>query len=268
MRADYGLDAPPVVRNLMVAGVGGLLVWSTAAAGLWSGALEFAVGGTDVRIGLAPAGLGVGLGCLAMAAWMIWSSRIGKVRERERLLDTIAWRGDEQVLDLGCGRGLMLIGAARRLRSGRAVGVDLWRTEDLGGNSAAAARTNAELEGVADRVSFETADMRRLPLANGSVDVVLSQAAVHNIEDPAGRRQALDEVARVLRPGGTVLLADIRHLEEYAGVLRERGLTARVEGSRAVRGMLAVITFGALRPGVVRAWRAAPRYPLAFPAGG
>jgi len=38
---------------------------------------------------------------------------VGKVRERERLLDTLTWRGDEQVLDLGCGRGLMLIGAAR-----------------------------------------------------------------------------------------------------------------------------------------------------------
>ena len=255
-RADYGLDAPPVVRNLLTAGIGGLVVWGTAAAHLWSGSAAFTIAGNEVRLGIAPAGLWIGIGCLAMAAWMIWSSKVGKVRERERLLDTLTWRGDEQVLDLGCGRGLMLIGAARRLRKGRAIGVDLWRTVDLGGNSAAAAQANAAIEGVADRVTFETADMRALPLASASVDVVLSQAAVHNIAEASGRRQAIEEVARVLRPGGTVLLADIRHLDEYAEVLRERGLTAEVEGSVVGRALLAVVTFGALRPGVLRGRRA------------
>ena len=254
-RADYGLDAPPVVRNLLIAGIGGVVVWGTAAARLWSGEAGFTVARNEVRVGIAPAGLWIGIGCLAMAAWLIWSSRVGKVRERERLLDTLIWRGDEQVLDLGCGRGLMLIGAARRLRTGRAIGVDLWRTEDLGGNSPAAARANAAIEGVADRVTFETADMRALPLASGSIDVVLSQAAVHSIVAASGRRQALEEVARVLRPGGTVLLADIRHVDEYAAVLRERGLTAEVEGSVVGRGLLALVTFGALRPGVLRGRR-------------
>jgi len=255
-RADYGLDAPPVVRNLLIAGLGGFVIWGTAAARLWSGRVRFTLGGNEVRVGIAPAGLWIGIGCLAMAAWMIWSSKVGKVRERERLLDTLTWRGDEQVLDLGCGRGLMLIGAARRLRTGRAIGVDLWRTADLGGNSPAAAQANAAIEGVADRVMFETADMRALPLATASIDVVLSQAAVHNVAEASGRRQALDEVARVLRPGGTVLLADIRHLGEYAEVLRERGLTAEVEGSVVGRALLAVVTFGALRPGVLRGRRA------------
>jgi arsenite methyltransferase len=254
-RADYGLDAPPVVRNLLIAGIGGFIIWGTAKAHLWSGSAGFTVAGNEVHVGIAPAGLGIGVGCLAMAAWMIWSSRVGKVRERERLLDTLTWRGDEQVLDLGCGRGLMLIGAARRLRTGRAIGVDLWRTEDLGGNSPAAAQANAAIEGVADRVTFETADMRALPLASASIDVVLSQAAVHNIAEPSGRRQAMEEVARVLRPGGTVLLADIRHLDEYAAVLRERGFTAEVEGSVIIRWMLALVTFGALRPGVLRGRR-------------
>ncbi|HET9038675.1 MAG TPA: class I SAM-dependent methyltransferase [Gemmatimonadales bacterium] len=260
-RAAYGLDAPPVVRNLLIAGTTGILVWGAAALGLWSGVLRFTMGAIDLRAGVAPAGLCVGMGCLAMAAWMIWSSRVGKVRERERLLDTLTWRGDERVLDLGCGRGLMLIGAARRLRTGRAIGIDLWRSEDLGGNSPAAARANADVEGVTDRVTLETADMRMLPLPSGSIDVVLSQAAVHNIPDAQGRRQALGEVVRVLRPGGTALLADIRHLDEYARVLREGGLSADVEGCALTRGVLALLTFGALRPGVVRA-----RQPQSSPA--
>jgi trans-aconitate methyltransferase len=50
----------------------------------------------------------------------------GKLRVWERELDRVGLRGDEQLLDLGCGRGAMLIEAAKRLPTGRAVGVDLW----------------------------------------------------------------------------------------------------------------------------------------------
>ena len=77
-RADYGLDAPPVVRNLLIAGMGGLVVWETAVARLWSGNAGFTFAGNEVRVGIAPAGLWIGVGCLAMAAWMIWSSRVGR----------------------------------------------------------------------------------------------------------------------------------------------------------------------------------------------
>jgi SAM-dependent methyltransferase len=256
-RPDYGLDAPPVVRNLLLAGAAGLVLWLGAAVRLWSGDIRVPLGADTLRIVLAPAALSIGLTCLAMAAWMVWSSKVGKVRERERLLDTLAWRGDEQVLDVGCGRGLMLIGAARRLRAGRATGIDLWRREDLGGNVPDAALANAVAEGVRDRVTLETADMRVLPFADASFDVILSQAAVHNVPEAAGRRAAVEEMARVLRPGGTVLLSDIRNLGEYARALRAAGLDVSIEGSAVERALLGVITFGALRPGVVRARRAA-----------
>lgn len=252
-KPDYGLDAPPVVRNLLVAAVVGLGLWASAAAGIWTGAVHVPLGGTELRIVVAPAAISIGATCLAMAIWMIWSSKVGKVRERERLLDTIAWRGDEQVLDVGCGRGLMLVGAARRLVSGRATGVDLWRSQDLAGNAPEATLANAVAEGVRDRVTLETADMRALPFGDAVFDVILSQAAVHNVSHAPGRRQALEEMARVLRPGGTILLADIRHLGEYADALRGRGLKAGVEGSAVGRGLLGLITFGSLRPGLVRA---------------
>lgn len=254
---DYGLDAPPVVRNLGLAAGVGLGVWASAAAGLWSGAVRIPFGTDALRVVLAPAGLSIGVASLLMALWMIWSSKVGKLRDRERLLGSLAWRGDEQVLDVGCGRGLLLVGAAKRLRTGRAVGLDLWRSEDLAGNTPEAARTNASAEGVSERIGVETGDMRTLPFADASFDLVLSRFAIHNLSRAADRRQATGEIARVLRPGGTILLADIRHLDEYAAVLREKGLAVTVEGPAVGRGLLALITFGALRPGVVRARRPA-----------
>jgi arsenite methyltransferase len=257
-RPDYGLDAPPVVRNLLLAALGGLMLWGGSGLGLWSGVLRLSLGGNRLSIVVAPAGLSVALGCGVMALWMIWSSRVGKVRGRERLLDRLRWSGAERVLDVGCGRGLLLVGAAKRLTTGQAVGIDLWRAQDLAGNAPAALWANARAEGVADRVSVQTADMRRLPFGAETFDVILSQAAVHNLRDASDRRLAIEEIARVLRPAGEVLVADIRHLDEYAAVLRGRGLTVTVEGSRLGRALWAVLTAGALRPGVLHAGAAQP----------
>src|SRR5262249_24934071 len=148
--------------------------------------------------------------------WMVWNSKSGKVAEREKLLARIAWRGDEQVLDLGCGRGLMLIGAAKRLTTGKATGIDIWQAEDLTGNNPEATLENARREGVAARVDVKSADMRELPFPDRSVDVVVSRAAIHNIYSADGRARAIREVARVLKPGGRALIEDIRHHREYA----------------------------------------------------
>ena len=96
-RPDYGLDAPGVVRNLLFAGAVGLLAVAARVAGVWHERMRAAV----VLMPLMFAGLAMGLTGLLM----VWHSRIGKVRERERHLDRLPWRGDETVLDVGCGRG-------------------------------------------------------------------------------------------------------------------------------------------------------------------
>ncbi len=57
---------------------------------------------------------------------MVWSSRVAKLKLRDRLLDSLALKGDEKILDVGCGRGLLLIGAAKRLKTGKATGIDVW----------------------------------------------------------------------------------------------------------------------------------------------
>ena len=252
-RPDYGLDAPGVVRNLLIAGALGLLIWGTAYFGLWSGLLAGRVFGVELRFPAAGA-LWPGAGCTAMALWMLWTSKVGKVRDRERLLDRIPWTGTERVLDVGCGRGLMLIGAARRLTSGRATGIDIWQAEDLSGNRPEAALENARREGVADRVDVRTADMRKMPFDDGAFDVVLSSQAIHNISDSAGRAQAIGEIARVLAPGGRALIRDIRHLTDYRSVLAASGITdVRSLDSRLMTVFLALVTFGSLRPGTLLA---------------
>lgn len=106
---------------------------------------------------------------------------------------------------------------------GRAIGIDIWRSEDQSGNSQAAVLANAEAEGVRERVEVQTADARELPFAEASFDVVVSSWALHNIEGADEGGRALREIMRVLKPKGRLALIDIQHVSEYAGVLRRGG---------------------------------------------
>ena len=184
----YGVDAAPVPAVLGAVGV---------ACGLAAG---------RVRSGRIAAGTSAAV-LLATTGVYLHTTLRGKRRVWDRELDRAALKGTEQLLDLGCGRGAVLIEAARRLPAGRAVGVDLW-TKDQSGNRPEVTLANAAAAGVADRVEVRTADITALPFPDGSFDVVTSAMVIHNIPSPEARYRALDEAMRVLRPGGQLLIAD------------------------------------------------------------
>jgi SAM-dependent methyltransferase len=209
-REFYGIDAPVIVRNL--AGGGVILLVAGLAAGGWQPATPFA-----------PTLQGTGTGMLLGALWMLISSLWLKRMLVRRLLRQRQWRGDEKVLDVGCGRGLAAIAAARLVPNGAVSAVDLWQSVDLSGNGPQALLANARAAGVESRLNVDTGDARALPYADESFDVVTSMTAIHNIGDEAGRRKAIDEIWRVVRPGGQILIFDIMHARAYLRYLRDRG---------------------------------------------
>lgn len=219
-RADYGIDAPTVIRNLVIRGtlaliIGGVVYFALQnAPGIWN----------VVGLGVLVVGIINFVSQLLFAGVMVWSSRVGKLRARDRLLNRIPWKGTETVLDLGCGRGLLLVGAAKRLTTGRAIGVDIWQQEDQANNSKEATLANASAENVRDRVEVRDADMRQLPFKDGAIDVIISNLAIHNIYQRAERAKALAEISRVLKPGGHVAIMDFQHVDQYAEAFREAGL--------------------------------------------
>ncbi|MGH8212873.1 MAG: class I SAM-dependent methyltransferase, partial [Rhodanobacteraceae bacterium] len=163
---------------------------------------------------------------LALAGVYLHTTLRGKFLVWRELLDGMALRGNERLLDLGCGRGAVLLMAAGYLSGSRAVGVDIWSNKDQSGNAMDVTRANAAAEGVADRVELHTADMRKLPFENEGFDVIVSNVAIHNIGTQAGRDQAIDEAWRVLRPGGRLFIADISRSRRYQQRLVELGASA------------------------------------------
>jgi SAM-dependent methyltransferase len=213
---DFGYDGPRGLALLLLVSLGSaaLAVWLH----FWQGVPSWGI--LLVQVAL----LVVAVDCLLLASSLVLYSKIVKPREAERLLDLVPWCGLEQVLDVGCGRGLLLVSAARRLTAGRAVGVDVWRGLQLSGNSPQAVEDNARRAGVAERVEVKDGDARSLPFPDASFDVVLSSLVLHNIPRRAERRQAVREIARVLKPGGRVAILDVRHTRDYIHVLRDCGL--------------------------------------------
>jgi arsenite methyltransferase len=104
------------------------------------------------------------------------------------------------VLDIGCGAGTDLLLAARQVGpTGRAIGVDMTEAmRERASNGAASC-------GLAN-VEVRPGDATRLPVEDRSVDVVISNGVLNLVPE---KERAVAEIARVLKPGGSVQIADI-----------------------------------------------------------
>jgi arsenite methyltransferase len=215
-RGRYGVDGDYRLIPAPVVFVGYLLLCLAAAvlAAVW-----LMTGRTLPGVGAAA----VGVILVATGISILRFSRRGKFEVWARLLTGISLRGDERVLDLGCGRGAVLLAAAKLVPRGTAVGVDIWRPDQTG-NSMQATLANADAEGVANRIALHTRDMTDLQFPEASFDVVVSSLAIHNLPGNQARLAAIDEAVRVLRPGGHIVIADLGFTRLYATRLKQLGM--------------------------------------------
>ena len=211
-RASYGFDAPYV--PIFLCGWGSLLIGAGVVVALTIGPWVALGAARDRRVHPVERDQ---LRVHDPAREVRWSG--------PRWWPLLPWSGTETVIDLGCGRGAVLVRAAQRVPHGRALGVDIWRRVDQTGNNADATRRN-----LADRRRDQPGALvhrrhARVAAPEQRADVVVSSLAIHNIPDAAGRRLAIEEAYRALRPGGRLLVADFRATSEYVDTLRTLGAT-------------------------------------------
>jgi arsenite methyltransferase len=145
---------------------------------------------------------------LLIGTWMLVYSSWIKLWHRDVILKEAAVRSRQRVLDVGTGRGLLAIAAARK--GAQVTALDHWSAKDLTGNGRQAFERNCGLERTPD-IRLMDGDAQRLPFADKSFDAVVSHFVVHNIPSA--------EMWRVLRSGGVLVLSDFSKTKEYAQVL-------------------------------------------------
>lgn len=118
---------------------------------------------------------------------------------KRRLLEIAELKGRDRVLDLGCGTGTLAI-AARQAQPGAEV-------TGLDGDAEVLERARQKASSADAQIHFDQGLSTDLPYGDGSFDVVLSTLFFHHLE-PAAKRATASEIARVLHPGGRLLVAD------------------------------------------------------------
>lgn len=119
---------------------------------------------------------------------------------KRRVLERAAIRDGERVLDLACGTGTLAIQVAERLPAADVTGVD--------GDPEILQRARSKAERAGAKVGFDEGLSTELPYEDASFDVVLSTLFFHHLTDSAKRRTA-EQVHRVLRPGGRLVVGDL-----------------------------------------------------------
>lgn len=125
----------------------------------------------------------------------MWFLRWYAIRRALMLVD----RGT--AVDLGCGPGLLVVEMAQRAPGLQVTGIDLAQ------EMLSQADIYAQRSQITDRVAFRYGDAAQIPFPDQSIDLVVSSLSLHHWHDPV---VVLDEIDRVLRPGGGYMIFDLR----------------------------------------------------------
>ncbi len=226
---DYDLHIPkPLTYPLPVGIISGLL----------GGLLYFLLQKSNPKIAGFLGGISILAGGVYVGIWTIvkrFTNLERRLKARDKFLNQIPWQGDETVLDVGCGNGILILSAAKQLTTGKGIGIDLW-TEGSGDQHQEAFQENAQLEGVVDRVSLKNEDVRQLPYDNEFFDVIITGLTMHHLGFDTDK--AMSEMTRVLKPGGHMAVYDEPSTVFYCEkLMRQNGLQVEKKSMDMVFGI-------------------------------
>ena len=240
-KPNYGIDAPGLQRQFLI--FGGVATVMMIIVLAIEGLPTYLQRGTALVSGL------VAVYLFFMASLMWYSSRIWKVRNLQRMFGHLPEFQPNRILDVGCGRGMMAIEAARHYPDASVTGVDIWSSVDQSGNTPDTCLENSRLAGVEERVDVQTGDARDLPFKDSTFDLVVSHWVLHNLPSAADRKKAIEEINRVLADQGCLLLVDIDCIEEYWNSLTDLDWQPlQCIGPNAFERFAGRMSFGSFRP--------------------
>lgn len=131
------------------------------------------------------------------------------------LISYIDWDGAGKAIDIGCGSGALTIEIARKYSHANLTGIDYWGSGwDY---SKKQCEENAYLEGVSDRAEFVRTSASKLPFADETFDLAISNLAFHEVKDSKNKIDLIREALRVVKKGGKFVFQDLFLLKTYYG---------------------------------------------------
>ena len=217
--ADYQWRVPSLFRHMSIVGIIALVV----AMLLTHLGITYALG---IGVGAAVL-LHVPIVGVTIAGWFLRRARNSYVKT---VVNLIPWKGNEEVLDVGCGSGVLLFACIKESPTAKGTGIDIYDPYSFGG-SAGVFWKNAEIEGVKSRIDLKQVDARSMPFEDQRFDVIVSSLAMHHVGNAAEQEKATHEIVRTLKPGGKIIICDVgRALDAPERVLRSAGFDVRRTG--------------------------------------
>ena len=152
----------------------------------------------------------------AYARYM-FSQRGGNIEAeiRNLVVERLDWDGEGKALDIGCGNAPLAIKLAKRHPNAHVTGIDYWG--GMWEYSKAVCERNAEIEGVAGRVTFQKASAAVLPFEDEYFDAAVSNLVFHEVGDVKDKRELIREALRVVKKGGAFAFQDLFLLKRRFG---------------------------------------------------
>ena len=213
LKAEYGLVLPSTIVRLFWIGSAGLVVSLILLNVLETNIIPLVLLGASIL--------------LVLPATLLWSViqwfMLVRKRAIRRVRSWISWRGDEHILDVGTGSGVLLIGLIKQVAEATGTGIDIWQP-NAGGGDAHQFMKNIYAEKLQDRITLENVDAREMPFEAESFDVIVSSFAMHHVGGREDRAKAEAEMIRTLKPGGSIALCDIaRMMNDSVETLQKAG---------------------------------------------
>lgn len=137
----------------------------------------------------------------------------GKLRKLpQRAADLAQLRPGEAVLDVGCGTGTLEMEACKRVGATPEGGI-AGRVSGIDPGSRQIARASSKAQRAGLPINFQVGVIEHLPFPDQSFDAVLSTLMMHHLPDDL-KSQGLAEIARVLKPGGRLVIVDFKRKQE------------------------------------------------------
>ena len=181
----------------------------------------------------------LGVVALVMAVYMLICHEtfaFGKgnmmVGVHEHLVEHLDWNGEGRLLDIGCGAAALTVRCAKAFPKAQITAMDYWGAE--WNYAKEQCERNAQIEGVADRISFQKGDAAKLDFPDETFDAAVSNFVFHEVRTAKDKRDVVREALRVVKKGGVFSFQDMFSQKALYGDMEQFVRELKAEGTKPI----------------------------------